>query len=78
MAAAETAADFPLSFLFNPSRLNRMVQYQADNGGLGVDEMLHTLMSKTWKAPRETGLEGLILQQNEQLVLTYLRRSGKR
>ena len=72
LAAAETAADFPLSFLFNPSRLNRMVQYQAENNGLGIDEMINVLMNRTWKAPRLKGLEGLILQQNEQLLLTYL------
>ena len=72
LAAAESAADFPLSFLFNPSRLNRMVQYQAENNGLGIDEMINALMDKTWKAPRLKGLEGLILQQNEQLLLTYL------
>jgi predicted Zn-dependent protease len=72
LAAAETAADFPLSFLFNPSRLNRMVQYQAENNGLGIDEMINVLMDRTWKAPPLKGLEGLILQQNEQLLLTYL------
>jgi hypothetical protein len=72
LAAAESAADFPLSFLFNPSRLNRMVQYQVENNGLGIDEMINVLMNKTWKAPRLSGLEGLILQQNEQLLLTYL------
>ncbi len=72
LAAAETAADMPLSFLFNTSRLNRMVQYQAENNGLGVDEMLNILMAKTWKAQRLKGLQGLILQQNGQLLLTYL------
>lgn len=72
LAAAESAADFPLSFLFNPSRLNRMVQYQAENNGLGIDEMINVLMDKTWRAPRLNGLQGLILQQNEQLLLTYL------
>lgn len=72
LAAAESAADFPMSFLFNPSRLNRMVQYQAENNGLGIDEMINVLMNKTWKAPRLKGLEGLILQQNEQLLLSYL------
>jgi len=72
LAAAESAADFSLSFLFNPSRLNRMVQYQAENNGLGIDEMINVLMDKTWKAPRLKGLEGLILQQNEQLLLSYL------
>jgi hypothetical protein len=72
LAAAETAADMPLSFLFNPSRLNRMVQYQAENNGLGIDEMITMLLDKTWKAPRLKGTEGLIQQQNEQLLLTYL------
>lgn len=72
LAAAESAADFPLSFLFNPSRLNRMVQYHAENNGMGIDEMINVLMDRTWKAPRLAGLEGLILQQNEQLLLTYL------
>ena len=72
LAAAETAADLPLSFLFNTSRLNRMVQYQAQNNGLGIDNMLSVLFAKTLKAPRLKGLEGLIQQQNEQLLLTYL------
>jgi predicted Zn-dependent protease len=72
LAAAESAADFPLSFLFNPLRLNRMVQYQAENNGLGIDEMITVLMDRTWRAPRLNGLKGLILQQNEQLFLTYL------
>ena len=72
LTAAESAADFPLSFLFNPARLNRMVQYQAENDGLGIDEMIKILMDRTWRAPRLKGLEGLILQQNEQLLLTYL------
>jgi hypothetical protein len=72
LAAAETAADFPLSFLFHPSRLNRMEQYGVSNNGLSIDEMMAVVMANTWKAPRKKGLEGLILQQNEQLVLTYL------
>ena len=74
LAAAEAAADFPLSFLFNPARLNRMQQYHAENNGLGVDEMIGFLLSNTWKAARLQGPEGLILQQNEQLLLTYLMR----
>lgn len=72
LASAETAADFPLSFLFNTSRLNRMVQYQAENNGLGVDEMINTLIAKTWKSAPRPGLEGLIQKQNQQLLLTYL------
>ena len=74
LAAAESAADLPLSFLFNPSRLNRMLQNEALNDGLGIEEMMHVLLQKTWKAPRLKALPGLILQQNEQLLLTYLLR----
>lgn len=72
LAAAESAADLPLSFLFNPSRLNRMVELQVRNNGLGIDEMIDLLIAKTWKAPRLKGLQELIQQQNEQLLLTYL------
>ena len=72
LAAAESAADLPLSFLFNTSRLNRMVQYQAENNGLGIDDMINILIAKIWKAPRLKGYPGLIQLQNEQLLLTYL------
>lgn len=72
LAAAEAAADFPMSFLFNPARLNRMLQYEAENGGLGIDEMLAVLMKRTWLAPGMKGLPALILEQNKQLLLHYL------
>jgi hypothetical protein len=71
LSPAETAADFPLSFLFNNERLSRMVQYET-SGGLGVNEMISRIIGKTWKAQRRTGMEKLIQQQNEQIVLTYL------
>jgi len=72
LSPAETAADLPLSFLFNTERLNRMVQYEAVNKGLGVAEMINMLISKTWKAPRLTGIDGLIQMQTEEVLLTYL------
>jgi hypothetical protein len=72
LGAAETAADFPLSFLFNTERLDRMVQYKTQNNGLGADEMITILINRTWKAQREKGFEELIQLQNEQLMLTYL------
>jgi hypothetical protein len=72
LAAAETAADMPLSFLFNVNRLNRMVQFQVSNNGLGIDEMINYLIDKTWKSTRLKGMEGLIQKQNEQLLLTYI------
>jgi hypothetical protein len=72
LSPAETAADLPLSFLFNSDRLNRMVQYEVMNNGLGVTEMISTLLNKTWKAPRLTGIEKLIQLQTQQILLTYL------
>ena len=72
LAAAETAADFPLSFLLNTERLERMIQYKTQNGGLGADEMISLLINKTWRAPRLKNFQGLIQLQNEQLLLTYL------
>ncbi|HVV06814.1 MAG TPA: zinc-dependent metalloprotease [Puia sp.] len=72
LGAAESATDLGLSFLFNTDRLNRMTEYQVENGGLGVTEMIDTLISRTWKAPRLKGLAELIRQQNGQMVLTYV------
>ena len=71
LAPAETAADFPLSFLFNSERVSRMVEYEV-NGGLGTDEMIEMLINKTWKAARRNGMEKIIQLQTEQLLLTYL------
>ena len=72
LSPAETAADLPLSFLFNSERLNRMAQYESENNGLGDGEMINTLIAKTWKAPRLSGMEKLIQLQTEQVLLTYL------
>ncbi len=71
LSPAETGADLPFSFLFNSERLSRMVQ-QEIKGGLGADEMITMLINKTFKAPRRSGMEGLIQQQTEQVLLTYL------
>jgi hypothetical protein len=71
LSPAETAADLPFSFLFNSERLSRMVQFET-KGGLGLQEMIQILIDKTWKAARRTGMEGLIQQQTEQVLLTYL------
>jgi hypothetical protein len=72
LAPAETAADLPFSFLFNTERANRMVEYKEQYGSLGLDEMIKTILNKTWKSPRRKGMEGLIQMQTEQVLLTYL------
>ncbi len=72
LAPAETAADFPISFLFNTERLNRLAQNEIAADELGLNEMLSTLISKIWKTARRNGMEKLIQLQNEQILLTYL------
>jgi hypothetical protein len=72
LSPAEALADFTMSFLFHPERLNRLVQYGVQNNSLGLEEMISTLLNKTWKAPRHTGIKGLLQLQNEQIILTYL------
>ena len=69
LSPAETAADLPLSFLLVTERMNRIAQGESD---LSADEFLQTLITRTWKAPRKIGTEGLIQQQTEQVLLTYL------
>lgn len=69
---AETVADLTLSLLFNSARLNRLAQFDMENNGLGLKEMIAQLIDKTWKQPRKTKVEGLIQIQTEQILLTYL------
>jgi hypothetical protein len=71
LSPAEAAVDFPLSFLYNSERLNRMAQYEA-TGGLGIGEMTKIIIQQTWKSPRKQGMLALIQLQTEQLLLTYL------
>jgi len=72
LSPAEIAADMAISLLLNIERMNRMVEYSTSNNGLGVHEMIKTLLDKTWKASRRTGMEALIQMQTEQVLLTYL------
>ncbi|MFM1794506.1 MAG: hypothetical protein RL642_891, partial [Bacteroidota bacterium] len=71
LSPAEAAADMPLSFLFHPERINRLVQ-QEFSGGYGYTQMIDALLNATFKSKRRTGIEAAIQLQNEQLVLTYL------
>ena len=72
LAAAESAADYPLQFLFNPERASRMVEYEARNGGLGLEEMVNQVLDKTFKTAKNQGLNRKVQFQTEQIVLTHL------
>jgi hypothetical protein len=71
LAPAEAAADLPLSFLFNPERINRLVQHELQ-GQYGLGDMTNALVDASFKAARKNGIEKAIQFQTEQLVLTYL------
>jgi hypothetical protein len=71
LSPAETAVDLPLSFLFHPERISRLVQQEQENG-FGLSDMIGKLINATWKSERLTGLQKLIQMQTEQVLLTYL------
>jgi hypothetical protein len=51
MAPVEAAADITLSFLLNPDRATRLVQYRARNTqNPGLDEVIDKLIAATWRS----------------------------
>ena len=74
LAAAEAGADLPLSFVFNSERISRMAMSGSD--AFPLSEMLSKLIDSTWKSSRKLGMQGLIQQQTEQVLLTYLLASS--
>lgn len=72
LSPAESATDLVFSLLFHPERISRLVQQEFTMNGLSLDDMLKTVRNSTFNAPRLKGMDALIQQQNEQLLLTYL------
>lgn len=51
LAPVEAAADIPISFLLNPERATRLVDYHGrDPKNPGLDEVIDRLINATWKA----------------------------
>jgi hypothetical protein len=51
LAPVEAAADMTASFLLNPDRATRLVEYHARNAkNPGLDEVIDRLIGQTWKA----------------------------
>lgn len=72
VAAAESLAEYELSFLFHPERANRLAQFKAQANTMGWDDVLDAIIAKTWKAPLQKGLKGEIQLQTQQMVLTWI------
>ncbi|TSA57913.1 MAG: DUF5117 domain-containing protein [Sediminibacterium sp.] len=72
LAAAEALTNFELGFLFNPERANRLVQFKAEAGSLGWDDVLDATIQKTWKSTAKKGLEQQVQLQVQQMVLSFI------
>lgn len=54
LAAVETAASIPFSFIFNPDRFNRLLTYKARNAEQpGVDAVLSRIVNEVWMNPSD-------------------------
>jgi hypothetical protein len=73
IAAAEAAADNTLSYLLNPERAARLVEYQArDERQPGLLAVLDSLLAKTWKTPLQPGYKGELQILVDNLTLKRL------
>lgn len=72
LSPAEAACDMIAALLFHPERLNRLAGHEPGGSTLALSEVLQTTFTNTYYAPRLSGKQGLIQQQNEQVILTYL------
>ena len=73
LAAVETAASVPFSFIFNADRFNRLLTYKARNTNQpGVDMILDRAVKEVWMTPSSSSLDRTIEQVVEMEMLKKL------
>ena len=73
LAAAESAAGTTLSFMLQPQRAVRLVEYQArESTQPGLIPVLDKLIAQTWKAPQQNGYKGELQRLVNNLMLKQL------
>ncbi|MEP5105187.1 MAG: zinc-dependent metalloprotease, partial [Ekhidna sp.] len=73
LAAVETAASVPFSFILNADRFNRLLTYKArDNSQPGVDAVLDRMIKAVWMSPSHNSLDRTIQQVVEMEMLKHL------
>lgn len=73
LAAIETAASVPFSFIFNADRFNRLLTYKARKADQpGVDQVLDGIIEFVWKNPASNRLDRTIQRVVEMEMLTHL------
>lgn len=58
LAIAETAAELTVSLLLHPERANRLVEYSARSGSIGLEDVIQRLLEISWYAQREVNTKG--------------------
>lgn len=73
LAAAETAANLTVSFVLNPARAARLIEYHArDTSHPGLQEVMDKLLEATWKSSPESGYQAEIQRTVNAVVLNNL------
>ncbi len=73
LAAIETAASVPFSFIFNPDRFNRLLTFKARNSKQpGVDAVLDRMIKAVWMNPSTNGTDRTIQRVVEMEMLNHL------
>lgn len=73
IAAAESAAGTTLTFMLNPERAARLIEYQSRSSTQpGLLPVLNKLIAQTWKAPQPAGYKGELQRMVNNLTLKKL------
>ena len=72
LSPAEAITNYELGFLFNAARANRLNQFKAMAGTPGWDDVLDSIINRTWKTTLQKGMTGQIQMQTQQMVLSFL------
>jgi hypothetical protein len=73
LGAAESLADMSISFMLEPARVVRMVEFNArDNSQPGLETLIERLLNTSWKAKRENGYAEAIQKTTDLVLLRNL------
>ncbi len=73
LAVAETSAGMTVSLILHPERAARLIENHArDPKQPGLEEVINTLMTATWKSPHVSGYRGEIQKTVDHVVLYHL------
>jgi len=73
LSAAESAASNTLTFMLNPQRAARLVEYHSrDNTQPGLESVLNKLIARTWKTAQQAGYKGEVQRLVNNLTLKQI------